>query len=97
MKAGNFNLSGCTYSEVFSTRITCSNCHEVTVNTQPVQTNQPTPWSRVILEKLTVTQPIMKFLAFYATQRFIIVFTRVHHWSLTWARWIQFTHSHLIP
>jgi hypothetical protein len=40
-----------------------------------------TPWSRVLLEKLTVTQLVKKFCAFYGTQRFIAVFTRAHHWS----------------
>jgi len=28
-------------------------------------TNQPTPWSRVLLDKLTVTQLVKKFSAFY--------------------------------
>jgi len=22
------------------------------------------------------------------------VFTKAHHWFLSWARWIQFTHTH---
>jgi hypothetical protein len=34
-----------------------------------------TPWSRVILEKLTVVQPVNKFPAFYAARRFITMFT----------------------
>jgi hypothetical protein len=46
----------------------------------------PTPWSRVLLVKLIVTQLVMKSLAFYGT-----VFTRARHWSLSWARCIQFT------
>jgi hypothetical protein len=29
--------------------------------------SQPTPWSRVILEKLIVTQLVKKFPAFYGT------------------------------
>jgi hypothetical protein len=41
-----------------------------------MRTNQVILWSRVILEKLTVTQPVNKFLAFYGTRRFISVFTR---------------------
>lgn len=28
------------------------------------------------------------------TQRFIIMFTRAHHWNPMWASWIQFTPSH---
>jgi hypothetical protein len=42
-----------------------------------------TPWSRVLLEKLTVTQLAKKFPAFYRTRVFIIVFKRLHHPSLS--------------
>jgi len=52
-------------------------------------------WSRV-LEKLIITQPIKKFPAFYGTKRFITVFTRVRHWFLSWARWIESTLPHHI-
>jgi hypothetical protein len=41
------------------------------------------PRSRVLLEKLTVTQLVKKFPAFYGTRRFITVFTRSSHWSLS--------------
>jgi hypothetical protein len=34
-----------------------------------------TPRSRVLLEKLTVTQLVKKFPSFYGTRRFITVFT----------------------
>jgi hypothetical protein len=51
------------------------------------------PCSRVLLEKLTVTQLVKKFPAFYETRRFITVLIRTRHWSLPWARWIQFTAS----
>jgi hypothetical protein len=37
----------------------------------------------VFLEKLIVTQLVEKFVAFYRTPRFIIVFTRACHWSLS--------------
>jgi len=37
-----------------------------------------------------------KFLASYGTWRFITMFTRAHHLSLSWARWIQSTTSHTI-
>jgi hypothetical protein len=43
-----------------------------------------TPWSRVLLEKLTVTQLVEKFSAFYGTCRFIILFTRAHNWPLSY-------------
>jgi hypothetical protein len=39
-------------------------------------TNQLIPWSRILLEKLVVTQLVKKFRTFYGNRRFIIVFTR---------------------
>jgi len=42
-----------------------------------------TPWSRVLLEKLVVTQLVKKYYYFYGTRRFITVFTRALHWSLS--------------
>jgi hypothetical protein len=42
-----------------------------------------TTWSRGILEKLTVSPRVKKFPAFYGTQRFINVFTRACHLSLS--------------
>jgi hypothetical protein len=42
-----------------------------------------TPWSRVLLEKLIVTQRAKKFIAVYGTLRFIIVFTTASHWCLS--------------
>jgi len=59
-------------------------------------TSYLTPWSRVILEKLRVTQLVKKYPACYRTQRFIIVFTIAWHWSLSLDRWFQSTPSHLI-
>jgi hypothetical protein len=35
------------------------------------------------LEKLPVVQPLKKFPAFYGTRRFITVFSRALHWSLS--------------
>jgi hypothetical protein len=35
------------------------------------------------------------FPAFYGTRKFITVFTRDLHWSLSWARWIQSIPSYL--
>jgi len=35
----------------------------------------PTPWSRVLPEKLTVLQLVKKFPTFYGTRRFITTFT----------------------
>ena len=49
----------------------------------------PTPWSRVLLEKLTGPQLVKKFPAFYGTRKFITAFTSARHLSLSWARSIQ--------
>jgi hypothetical protein len=40
-----------------------------------------TPRSRVLLEKLNISQLVMKFPAFYGTWSFITAFTRAHHLS----------------
>ena len=42
-----------------------------------------TPWSRVLLEKLTGLQLIKKFPAFYGTRRFITAVTSARHLSLS--------------
>jgi len=39
-------------------------------------------------EALTVTQLVKKFPAFYRGRRFITLFTKACHWSLSWARCI---------
>ena len=48
-----------------------------------------TPWSRVLLEKLTGLQLVKKFPTFYGTRRFIIAFTSARHLSLSWATSIR--------
>jgi len=57
-------------------------------------THSLTPWSRVLLEKLTDFQPVKKFLSFYGTRRFITAFTSARHLSLSWASSIQSIHPH---
>jgi len=42
-----------------------------------------TPWSRVLLEKLTGSQLVKKFPTFYGTRRFITAFTSARHLSLS--------------
>ena len=44
-----------------------------------------TPWSRVLLGKLTISWLVKKFLTFYAILRFITAFTSTCHLSLSWA------------
>jgi hypothetical protein len=41
-----------------------------------------TPWSAVLLEKLTGFKLVKKFPAFYGTRKFITAFTSSHHLSL---------------
>jgi len=48
-----------------------------------------TPWSRVLLEKLTGFQLAKKFPAFYGTRKFITAVTSARHVSLSWASSIQ--------
>ena len=53
-----------------------------------------TPWSRVLLEKLTGSQLVKKFPALYGTRRFVTAFTSTRHRSISWARSIQSIPSH---
>jgi hypothetical protein len=55
-----------------------------------------TPWSRVLLEKVTGLQLVKKFPTLYGTRRLITAFTSARHLSLSWASsirtkiWVQF-------
>ena len=53
-----------------------------------------TPWSRVLLEKLTGSQLVKKFLTFEGTWRFITAFTSAHDLSLSWASSVQSVPPH---
>ena len=53
-----------------------------------------TPWSIVLLEKLTGLQIVKKFPAFHGTRRFITALTSVRHLSLSWASPIQSMYPH---
>jgi len=53
-----------------------------------------TPCSRVLLEKLTGSQLVKKFLTFYGTRRCITTFTSARHLSLSWASSIQCMSPH---
>jgi hypothetical protein len=48
-----------------------------------------TPWSRVLLEKLTGFQLVKKFPEFYGIRRFMTAITSVRQLSLFWASSIQ--------
>jgi hypothetical protein len=49
---------------------------EQTVNTNYQQTEQPISKITALLKRLTAVQLVKKFLAFYITSRFAIIFTR---------------------
>ena len=53
-----------------------------------------TPCSRVLHDKLRVSQLLKKFPAFYGTLSFINALTSVRHLSLSWANPIQSTYTH---
>ena len=53
-----------------------------------------TPRCRVLLEKLTCSQLVKKFLAFHRTRRFITALTSVRHLSLSWTSPIQSIYPH---
>jgi hypothetical protein len=56
-------------------------------------THSLTPWSRVLLEKLAVSQLIKEFSAFCGARKFI---TSARHLSLSWATSIQSMSPHPI-
>ena len=60
-----------------------------TAHTTDLLTYLLTPWSRVLLEKLTGPQSVKKFPAFYGTRRFITAFTSARHLSFSSTRSIQ--------
>jgi len=53
-----------------------------------------TPWGRFLPEKLTRSQLVKKFPAFYGTRRFITTFTSARQLSLSSASSIQSTPPH---
>ena len=48
-----------------------------------------TPWSRVLLEKLTGSASSQEIPSIFGTRRFITVLTSARHLSLSWANSIQ--------
>jgi hypothetical protein len=53
-----------------------------------------TPWSRVLLEKLTGLLLVKKFPAIHRTRRFLTTLTSARHLSLSWASPMQSSHPH---
>jgi hypothetical protein len=54
-----------------------------------------TPWSRVLLDKLTCPMLIKKFITFYGAVKFLTAFTEACDLFLSWARSIQSMLPHL--
>jgi hypothetical protein len=48
-----------------------------------------TPCGRIL--RNLIVAPLVKFSVFYWAWRFITVFTRARHWTLSWASWIHLT------
>ena len=55
-----------------------------------------TPLSRVLLEKLSGSQPVKKFPVFYGTPKVITEFVSAHHLCISWGRSIQSMAPHRI-
>jgi len=53
-----------------------------------------TPWSRVLVGKVTGSQLVKKFPTFYGTRRFITALTSARQLSLSWDSSIQSTPPH---
>ena len=70
---------------------------KITILPDRQRTELLTSWSRVLLEKLTESQLVKKFPAFYGTRRFVTAFTSARHLSISWAILIQsMPHSHFL-
>jgi len=62
--------------------ITTINGQDKSSDVSHLLTYSLTPWSRVVLEKLTGSQLVKKFPIFYINQRFIIASTGARHLSV---------------
>jgi hypothetical protein len=51
-------------------------------------------WGWALLQKSTIVELLDNFPAFYGARRFITVFTSALHWSLSWARYLNFLSLH---
>jgi hypothetical protein len=57
-------------------------------------TNWPAPRSSIIHGTLVVAQIVKIFSIYYWARRFIIVFKKARHWTLSWSRWVNSSSSH---
>jgi hypothetical protein len=51
--------------------------------TKHPHTHSLTPWCKILFEKLIVTQLVKNIPLSYGTRRFITVFTKARHWTLS--------------
>ena len=80
-------------------RLQFSKCNEVygdilehlfwVVTNVPLLTYLLTPWSRVLLQKLTGSAASQEIPSIFGTQMFITVLTSARHLSISWANFIQ--------
>jgi hypothetical protein len=79
----NFHLLGLPVTLLSTGKMLWSSCSGIRSNL-------------LLLEKPPVAQLLKNFATFYGTRRFITVFTRAQHRSLSWARWNQSVPPHFI-
>jgi len=61
-----------------------------------MRNNKLNPWSRFLLDQMILAQLIKEFHASYRTWKFIIVYRREGHWTLSWATWVQSAPLHSV-
>jgi hypothetical protein len=76
-------------SPIFSPGLTLSKSHA-----KPLRLGLTVSLTHSLMEP-PIVQLLKNFPAFYGTRRFITVFIRALHWSLSWARSIQSIPSHI--
>jgi hypothetical protein len=81
-----YNISPCTLSCLYRTP---PDDKQLLVRNMSRITYLLTPWSRVLLEKLTGFAACQEIPRIYGTQTFITVLTSPRHLSLSWARSIE--------
>ena len=58
-----------------------------------MRSHKSTPCGNLLLQKPAVSHPDKKFHAFYGIRTSFTVSARYSHFSTSWVRWIQSTHS----
>jgi hypothetical protein len=61
---------------------------------QPAFSDLSSGWAPISRRQKTMLLEQPKYFLFCGTSIFITVFTRTLHWTVSWAKWIQSTHSH---